>query len=106
MKFGELEVREAEGAILAHSVKHQGGIFKKGRRLSRSDVELLEKSGVTRVFAAQLEPQDVPEDVAASKVAQSIAGDGVTVQEPFTGRANLHAAAPGVALIAEERLKL
>jgi molybdenum cofactor cytidylyltransferase len=106
MKFGELEVREAEGAILAHSVKHQGGIFKKGRRLSRSDVELLEKSGVTRVFAAQLEPQDVPEDVAASKVAQSIAGDGVTVQEPFTGRANLHAAAAGVALIAEERLKL
>ena len=29
MKFGEIDVREAQGAFLAHSVKHQGGLFKK-----------------------------------------------------------------------------
>jgi molybdenum cofactor cytidylyltransferase len=106
MKFGELSVAEAEGAILAHSVKHTGGIFKKGRVLSRTDIELLEKSGVPKVFAARLEAEDVPEDVAASKVAQAVAGKGAVVQEPFTGRANLHAGAQGVALIDAERLKL
>lgn len=106
MKFGEFDVSETEGAILAHSVKYLGGIFKKGRALSRNDIEALEKSGVTRVFAALLEADDVPEDLAASKVAQAIAGEGCVVQEPFTGRANLHAAAHGVALIDAERLKL
>ena len=35
MIFGEMPVAEAQGAILAHSVKHAGGLFKKGRVLSR-----------------------------------------------------------------------
>ena len=34
MIFGELPVADAEGAILAHSVKHPAGLFKKGRVLS------------------------------------------------------------------------
>jgi molybdenum cofactor cytidylyltransferase len=105
MKFGEFDVSEAEGAILAHSLKYHGGIFKKGRVLSSNDIDVLEKSGVTRVFAARLEANDVPEDMAASRVAQAIAGEGCVVQEPFTGRANLHAAAPGGAQIDGERRK-
>jgi molybdenum cofactor cytidylyltransferase len=106
MKFGEFEVSAAEGAVLAHSVKHQGGVFKKGRTLSKADIEVLEKSGVARVFAARLETSDVPEDLAASRVAAAIAGEGAAVHEPFTGRANLHALVQGVALIDAERLKL
>ena len=38
MKFGELPVAEAEGAILAHSVRHGSGMFKKGRVLSLADI--------------------------------------------------------------------
>ena len=34
MKFGEIPTAEAEGAILAHSVKHRSGMFKKGRVLT------------------------------------------------------------------------
>jgi molybdenum cofactor cytidylyltransferase len=106
MIFGEIDLSESEGAILAHSVKYQGGVFKKGRVLSRDDVTTLSQSGIKTVFAARLEPEDVPEDVAAGKVAQAIAGEGVFVQEPFTGRSNLHAVAAGVALIDGERLML
>ena len=29
MRFGEIAVDDAQGAILAHSVKHAGGVFKK-----------------------------------------------------------------------------
>src|SRR5688572_24049689 len=105
MKFAEFEVSAAEGAILAHSVKHQGGIFRKGRVLSESDVELLEASGVKRIFAARLESGDVAEDAAAEQVAKAIAGSGVSVQEPFTGRSNLHAMTAGVFTIDGERLK-
>jgi molybdenum cofactor cytidylyltransferase len=106
MIFGEIDLSEAEGAILAHSVKYQSGVYKKGRVLSRDDVATLGQSGLKTVFAARLEPDDVPEDMAAGKVAQAIAGEGVLVQEPFTGRSNLHAAAAGVALIDGERLTL
>ena len=105
MKFSEIDVSAAEGAILAHSAKHHGEIFKKGRVLSASDIELLQASGVKHIFAARLETGDVPEDTAAAQMANAIAGGGVSVQEPFTGRSNLHAASAGVFTTDAERLK-
>src|SRR5437762_1870059 len=77
MKFGEIAVGDALGAILAHSVSHRDGVFKKGRVIGPQDVALLEASGVERVFAARLDVDDVPEDEAAAAVAQAIAGAGI-----------------------------
>jgi molybdenum cofactor cytidylyltransferase len=105
MKFADYDVSAAAGAILAHSVKHHGGLFKKGRVLSDSDIKLLEESGVKRVFAAHLEEGDVPEDDAADQVARAIAGSGARPQAPFTGRANLHAATGGLFVVDSERLR-
>ena len=68
MKFGELPLADAEGAILAHSVKHGGGMFKKGRTLTADDIALLRSSGMASVFAAKLGADDVPEDEAAAAV--------------------------------------
>jgi molybdenum cofactor cytidylyltransferase len=65
MIFGHLPVHDAQGAILAHSIKHADGVFKKGRVLSPDDIRVLTKSGVTSVFAAKLSPDDIPEDEAA-----------------------------------------
>ncbi|WP_206530123.1 molybdopterin-binding protein [Nordella sp. HKS 07] len=105
MKFGEIPVTDATGAILAHSVKHKTGMFKKGRVLTPADVALLEESGVVQVFAARLSDDDVPEDKAAETVAKAIAGDGTTVQAPFTGRANLHAHRRGLVVIDGDRVR-
>lgn len=105
MKFGNIQVQEAEGSILAHSVKHGGGAFKKGRLLSSEDVAVLEANGVERIFAARLEADDVPEDEAAGAVARAVAGRAAEPQEPFTGRANLYASSAGVALIAADRVR-
>lgn len=68
MIFGELPLHEAQGAILAHSVRHQAGMFKKGRTLTADDIAQLEASGVATVFAAKLSSDDVPEDEAAAAV--------------------------------------
>jgi hypothetical protein len=38
--FGATAVAEAEGCILAHSLRGDGFAFKKGRRLSAEDVAL------------------------------------------------------------------
>lgn len=105
MIFGELPLPQAEGAILAHSVRHGGGMFKKGRTLTADDIRLLEASGVSMVFAAKLAEDDVPEDEAAAAVAKLVGAEGTTAQAPFTGRANLHAACHGLAIVDVERVR-
>jgi molybdenum cofactor cytidylyltransferase len=105
MMFGDLPLARAEGAILAHAVRHDAGLFKKGRTLTADDIALLEASGVTSVFAALLGPDDVPEDEAAACVAQKVGAVGTRAQAPFTGRANLHASVRGLAIIDAERVR-
>ncbi len=96
MKFGTIPTDEALGAILAHSLQTRVGIIKKGRPLNAGDIEKLKAAGFDSVMAARLGDDDVPEDDAAAVVARAIAGTGVRVAEPFTGRCNLYAEAAGV----------
>ena len=105
MLFGEILVSHAEGAILAHSVKLAGAMFKKGRVLSAADVAALAAAGTTKIFAARLGPDDVAEDEAAAAIAEVAGGAGTVTQAPFTGRANLHANVPGLALVDVERVR-
>jgi molybdenum cofactor cytidylyltransferase len=105
MVFGELPLAQAEGAILAHSVKHAGGMFKKGRTLTADDIALLKASGAVTVFAAKLSADDVPEDEAAAAVARIVGAGGTVAQAPFTGRANLHATTHGLAVVDTERVR-
>ena len=106
MYFGEMPVREAEGAILAHSVKFDGGMFKKGRKLTAEDIAALIQSGVSSIFGARLSGDDVPEDEAAAAVARVIGAEGTVAQAPFTGRANLHAGVHGLAIVDTERVRV
>ena len=99
MEFGEIPTADAEGAILAHSVSHTKGVFKKGRWLTASDIVLLAESGISKVFAARLRADDVPEDDAAQALATRICGANVSAREPFTGRVNLYADQRGLAVL-------
>jgi molybdenum cofactor cytidylyltransferase len=104
MKFGEVPVAEAEGAILAHSLRLGTAALKKARVLSRSDLDLIAAAGLSQIVVARLEPGDVSEDEAARKVAAAVAGDGIETAAPFTGRANLFAQARGLLVFDRERL--
>ncbi len=99
MIFGEVSVTDAEGAILAHSVRQGGLSFKKGRVLSAADVAALREAGVTSVHAARLTAGDMHEDEAAAVLARAVAGDNLVLQEASTGRCNIYAAAAGVLLV-------
>ena len=103
MKFGEVPVVEAEGAILAHSLKLGTAALKKGRVLSAADLELINAAGLASVTVARLEAGDVGEDQAAERVAAAAVGPGVSAAAPFTGRVNLHAEEKGV-LVFDPRL--
>ena len=100
MRFGIVPISDAEGAVLAHSLRFgKGRSFKKGKILSAQDIAILREAGVQEVAAARLEPGDRDEDAAALTLARAAAGEGVEVQEPFTGRSNLFSPADGLLVV-------
>ncbi len=99
MRFGPVPVAVSVGSILAHGVHHTHGRFTKGRVISAGDVALLTQSGIETITVAQLEPGDVGEDAAATRIAARLAGSNLTVSAAYTGRVNLFAAADGLAFI-------
>ena len=105
MKFGDVPLTEAEGAILAHSIRLPGVALKKGRTLAREDIAALRAAGRDRVVAARLEPDELAENEAAGRIGAACAGDNVRLEASFAGRSNLRAAARGVAVIDERRVE-
>ncbi len=96
MIFGALPLNDCHGAILAHTVRVGDQLFKKGRHLSAADLDLLAANGHQSAVVARLEPGDIDEDQAALILAQAVAGTGIRVDPPFTGRANLFAETDGL----------
>jgi molybdenum cofactor cytidylyltransferase len=104
MIFDEIAVAEAEGAILAHSVKLPGRALRKGRILSDEDVGALLEGGVTKVVAARLAGDELGEDDAASHLAAAVSGENINIAKAFTGRANLFSETRGVLVVDRARL--
>ena len=99
MDFGPAAPEAAIGALLAHGVKAGGVGLRKGRVLTEDDARALRAAGIDTVTVARLGPDDVPEDEAAATLARALAGAGVEVAAPFTGRCNLFARRAGLARI-------
>ena len=104
MIFGEIPNEEAEGLILAHSVRLSGDAFKKGRVLSPEDIKLLAANGIARVSGARLEADDMGEDEAALALAKALSGPDLALGKAFTGRCNLFATARGLIVPDQERI--
>ena len=99
MQFGTFPLGETEGAILVHSLRVGGRLIKKGRVVTRTDIVQLGQAGISEITVARLEPGDVPEDIAASRIAEALRGDNVRIGAPFTGRVNLYAEKAGLVLL-------
>ncbi|TDR93018.1 molybdopterin-binding protein [Enterovirga rhinocerotis] len=99
MKFGVIPVGEAIGAIAAHSVRAESVALRKGQPISAELASALRAAGIETVVAARLDHGDVSEDAAAGGLAVTLAGMGVRVEPPFTGRSNLFAERPGILLV-------
>ena len=108
MKFGPVPISEAEGSILAHSVTADGTKFRKGQVLGAEEVAALRAAGTNELVVARLEEGDLHEDEAAAQLATALVPDaqaaGLRVTQPFTGRVNLIADAPGVVRLDVEAL--
>jgi molybdenum cofactor cytidylyltransferase len=99
MKFGPVAPDDAIGSVAVHSIRQNGFVLKKGTIISRAEADALKAAGIASVVVAKLEEGDVSEDVAAADIARAVAGEGVFVENAFTGRANLYAAHPGLLMV-------
>jgi molybdenum cofactor cytidylyltransferase len=96
VKFGSVPLAMSEGAIVAHAIKTDGIVLKKGDTVRADHIAALQAAGVETIVVARLEPGDIGENEAAHRLAKSLAGDNMHLQPPFTGRCNLMAACPGI----------
>jgi len=104
MRFGEVPLAEATGAVLAHSLKLGDRTLRKGRVLSAEDVAALAASGRTSIVAALLDADDIGENAAATDIAAALAGPRVNVATAFTGRVNFFAEVSGLLVFDRARI--
>jgi molybdenum cofactor cytidylyltransferase len=104
MKFGVVPTGEAEGGVAVHSIRKDGFVLKKGTRIGPVEMAAMKAAGIGEVTIARLEPGDVSEDQAAADIAAAVAGQGVRIEDAFTGRVNLFAAHPGVLVVDREAI--
>lgn len=105
MKFGDVPVGDAIGAILAHSVFAGGKRLRKGRVLTAEDTATLSNADISTIPVVRLGADDVDEDTAAARVAAACAGPGLEAGGAFTGRCNLTATEAGLAAIDTDRVR-
>ena len=99
MKFGSVPIAQALGAIVAHAVRHDGLVLKKGQVVTLEHQASLTAAGVKEIIAARLDPGDVGEDEAARRLAERLAGANLRMERAFTGRVNLFAEKAGLVIV-------
>ncbi len=102
MKVGPVSPADAIGGVTVHAIRQNGFVLKKGTTIGAAEAEQLQKAGIAQIVVARLDDNEVSEDAAAAGIAEAVAGEGVTVERAFTGRANLFAATPGVLVVDRE----
>ncbi|MDB5523238.1 MAG: hypothetical protein JWM58_1001 [Rhizobium sp.] len=96
MKFGDTDLRDAEGTVLGHSVKAGERKYAKGHRLSGRDIDDLKEAGVASVIVARLDADDLMEDDAAGRIAAAVPVDHLRFSVATTGRVNVFALVNGL----------
>jgi hypothetical protein len=92
--------------ILGHNIARPDGrpLLRKGRPLTDEDLERLRALGRESVYVATLDPNDVDENTAARRVAESVCGPGLHISGVASGRANLLAGEMEILRVDGERL--
>jgi molybdenum cofactor cytidylyltransferase len=96
MKFGAMPLDYAKGGIMAHSQRVGETMIRKGALLNDAAIAALREAGRTEVICAILEPGDVPEDIAADRLATPLLSPLIARSRAATGRVNLLAEVPGL----------
>ncbi|MGH7078272.1 MAG: 4-diphosphocytidyl-2C-methyl-D-erythritol kinase, partial [Acetobacteraceae bacterium] len=109
MIFESLPLADARGAIMGHSLRLPGRMIRKGSILDSEAIAALEEAGHKDVVVARLEAGEVPEDMAADRLANALLAPLIGRSRAATGRVNFLAEVPGLLRVAAatvERMNL
>lgn len=104
MIFDEFDLDQAEGVLLAHSLRVGDRKLVKGKTLTREDIARIAKTGLRKITGVRLEDGDVGEHEAALELADRLTGVNLECSVALTGRCNLVAVKPGLAVIDQDKL--
>jgi molybdenum cofactor cytidylyltransferase len=96
MRFGPVPLPEAEGAIVAHSLRLPTGVVPKGTVIRNAVAARLAEAGVAEVVVARPGDADVAEGEAAQRIAHAISGAHLSLSTAINGRVDLLAETAGV----------
>lgn len=101
MRLLRIPVTEAEGEILAHSLKVDGRKLRKGQRLGQVDCLTLSRSDTEFVTVVRVEDIDLDENEAAERAARAACGNGAFTGRISRGRCEVVARWDGLAVLNE-----
>ena len=104
MIFKRTNIVNSLGCVLAHSINLRNSILKKGVILTKKDIANLKNSKINEILVGIIENDDVPENIAANKIASIINGKNMYKKQPFTGRSNLYSKYDGILEIPERKI--
>lgn len=96
MEFGPVSLESAIGGVVAHTLRGDGFILKKGSLLGTDEIATLRAAGIETVVVARNAPDEQDEDESAYAIAIAAQGANLSADKPFTGRANLRAERSGI----------
>lgn len=109
LRGASLSADAIDGAVLAHTISEPNGrhraLLHKGHILSRDDWPVVAKSGVRELHVIRIEPGEVHEDEAARRLAEIVAGPGITCHDPVESQVRLSAAVNGIFQVDVARLQ-
>ena len=103
MMFGPVQLDEAVGTRLGHSVR-AGKRLPKGHVVTGADVDAMREAGLREVVVARFAPDDVEENEAAAAIAAALATPTVRAADAATGRCNLYAERDGLFVADREQV--
>ncbi|MDT6939888.1 molybdopterin-binding protein [Brucella pseudogrignonensis] len=96
MIFGNWPIEETEGAVLGYAIAAGSHNFRKGTLLTSDHIAVLKHHGLTHIFAARLEKDDLGENEAALAVGKLLISENLNAGPSIAGRVNLFAQHAGL----------
>jgi molybdenum cofactor synthesis domain-containing protein len=106
----KIKVQDAVGATLIHDMTQiipgvsKGPRFRKGHVIQEEDIPVLLSMGKEHIFVWDQTPGLIHENEAAERLAKTISGSGLLLDEPKEGKITLTAAHDGLLYVSEEAL--
>ncbi|WDL95468.1 molybdopterin-binding protein [Alicyclobacillus sp. ALC3] len=110
MKAREVPVEQAVGLTLAHDMtrivpgEFKGRAFAKGHVVTEADIPLLLDIGKRHIYILEIDDGELHENDGAVRMANAVAGPGVSQSDVHEGKVILKARADGMLWVDESRL--